>query len=154
MLEGRACYASACVDGFVYAAGGGIGQDFENLKSVERFDLVRKKWERIADMKKTRFMATGIALKGSFCVLVGYQLTQEGTVIGHDSVEIWDPSIEEWQLIQDMWLNNGWKIGVVKGKLYGLSHRHTKEVVWFDEKSNRWQKAWRYNRDSKRRFCE
>ncbi|MCO5569462.1 hypothetical protein L7F22_023174 [Adiantum nelumboides] len=140
MLEWRAWFASARVDGFVYAAGGVTGRDFESLKSVERFDLVRKKWERIADMKKRRFMAAGIALKGSFCVLGGCQSTQEGIYIWHDSAEIWDPLTEEWQLIPDMWPDDMWKVAVVNGKLYGLSHQHPKEVVWFDEKSNLWQR--------------
>ncbi|MCO5568478.1 hypothetical protein L7F22_022177 [Adiantum nelumboides] len=102
-LESRISFASASVNGFVYAAGGTTGRDFENLKSVERFDLFRKKWERIADMKKRRFMAAGVALKGSFCVLGGRQEIQKNTYVSHDSAEIWDPLTEEWQLIPDMW---------------------------------------------------
>ncbi|KAI5062624.1 hypothetical protein GOP47_0023163 [Adiantum capillus-veneris] len=139
MLESRTWFASASVDGFVYAAGGGSGCKFVNLKSVERFNLVSKKWERIGDMKKERYMAAGIALKGSFCVLGGCQSTQEGTYIMHDSAEIWDPLKEEWELIPDMWPNDMWKVAVVKGKVYGLRYWHTKEVMWFDEKSNKWQ---------------
>ncbi|MCO5573991.1 hypothetical protein L7F22_027769 [Adiantum nelumboides] len=93
------------------------------------------------NMKKRRFMAAGIALKGSFCVLGGQQeLTQEGTHIMHDSAEIWDPLTEEWQLIPDMWPTDMRKAAVVKGKLYGLSYRYRKEIVCFDEKSNRWQR--------------
>eukprot|EP00250_Pteridium_aquilinum_P016377 c23075_g1_i1 orf=722-1795(-) len=138
MLEPRTWFASAPVNGFVYAAGGGTGRDFVNLKSVERFNLMSKTWERIADMKKERYMASGIALKGSFCVIGGCQLMQDGMYMMHDSAEIWDPLKEEWQLMPDMWPNDMWKVAVAKGKLYGLRYWHTYEIMWYNEKSNRW----------------
>lgn len=138
MHEPRTWFASAPVDGFVYAAGGGTGRDFVNLKSVERFNLRSKIWERIADMKKERYMAAGIALKGSFCVLGGCQLTEEGTYVMHNSAEIWDPRKEEWQLMPEMWPNEMWKVAVVKGRLYGLRYWHTQEIMCYEEKSNRW----------------
>ncbi|MCO5547571.1 hypothetical protein L7F22_001022 [Adiantum nelumboides] len=149
MLESRTSFASASVDGFVYAAGGTTGRDCGNLKSVERFDLVRKKWERIADMKKRRSMAVGIALKGSFCVLGGRQEIQKNTYVSQGSAEIWDPLTEEWQLIPDMWPTDMWKAAALKGKLYGLSYRFRKEVLWFDEKSNQWQRLGGITENSK-----
>ncbi|KAH7436379.1 hypothetical protein KP509_05G016800 [Ceratopteris richardii] len=138
MLEARTSFASACVDGYVYAAGGGAGRDFVNLKSVERFNLLSKQWEKIADMKNERYMAAGIALKGSFCVLGGCQLTQEGTYIMHDSAEVWDASKEEWKFMPTMWRNDMRKVAAVKGKLYGIRYCIKKEMMWYNEDKKQW----------------
>ncbi|KAH7436383.1 hypothetical protein KP509_05G017200 [Ceratopteris richardii] len=138
MLEPRASFASACVDGYVYAAGGGAGRDFVNLKSAERFNLSNKQWGKIADMKYERYMAAGVALKGSFCVLGGCQMTREGIYTMHDSAEVWDPSKEEWKFMPTMWPNYMPNVAAVKGKLYGIKCCLQEKMMWYNEDQNQW----------------
>ncbi|KAH7436382.1 hypothetical protein KP509_05G017100 [Ceratopteris richardii] len=138
MLERRASFASACVDGYVYAAGGDAGRDCVDLKSAERFNLLNKQWEKIADMKNERYLAAGVVLKGSFCVLGGCQMTREGICTMHDSAEVWDPSKEEWKFMPTMWPNDMRRVAAVKGKLYGIRYCLQEEMVWYNEDQNQW----------------
>ncbi|KAH7436391.1 hypothetical protein KP509_05G018000 [Ceratopteris richardii] len=138
MLEPRTSFASACVDGYVYAAGGEAGRDCVRLKSAERFNLLNKQWEKIADMKNERYRAAGVALKGSFCVLGGYEMIREGIFTMYDSAEVWDPSKEEWKFMPTMWRHDMRRGAAVKGKLYGIRYCRGKEMVWYNEDQNQW----------------
>ena len=132
----RACVLS--VNNSIFVIGGRKGHGFggyygDNVKKVERFDTVSKKWEEVADMQEARCNAFGVASQGKIYVAGGQYLC---------SCEVYSISSNEWQVIGDLSFSSHLRRMVcVNGILYVLGGSACDHPVEsYDTTLNKWTK--------------
>lgn len=88
---------AACVgpDGKIYAIGGYGGPTNSScLRSVERYDIVKNKWEQVASMNEGRRALAAVSMPDGIYAIGGYN--------GKDyisSVEKYDVESDSWQIV-------------------------------------------------------
>lgn len=138
----RSGHASAAMDGYVYAAGGGRT---EVLKHADRMEMSTKKWEALPDMWKGRMCPAAVALNGRLCIIGG---SEDGVI--HKSGEMWDPENRQWTLAPELWPTHMYSklarrrptVAVVKDRLYALSDDisgdNLQEIMYYEYGSKLW----------------
>merc|ERR1719219_88549 len=91
MLIPRSGSAACVVGDFIYVVGGGHAST-ENTNKVERYDVVRNKWEFVACMGERRYRPAAAAIGRKMYVLGG----EEGLDKHHDTIECYDPETDSW----------------------------------------------------------
>ena len=68
MIEiNRECYGWELLGGFIYAAGGWRSKDRDQpLRSAERFDMEKQRWEELPSMEEAEGFCQGLAMSGKF----------------------------------------------------------------------------------------
>lgn len=139
----RSGHASAAMDGYVYAAGG--GDKSEVLYHADRMDMSTKKWEALPDMQKGRMCPAAGALKGRLCIIGG---SDNGEI--HKSGEMWDPENGQWTLLPELWPTHMYTkiqrhrptVAVVRDRLYALSDDisgdNLQEIMYYEDGSKLW----------------
>lgn len=152
METNRCFFACAGLGNFVYVAG---GNDFikKNLKSAERFDIEKNRWETLPDMIKARDLCSAFILNSKVYVIGGYKqyygedYHQQPRYKVHFTGEYFDPETLVWTLVPNMWPPDFWPavnggllkpiVAVVRNKLYALKF-NTDAVFEYDASQNRW----------------
>ena len=91
-------------DQFIYFIGGtqegdSYCLDSVYLSNVDRYDVNRNQWDKVADIQVARTSAHGAAANGKVFIAGGYQ--QEMGWLNH-SYEMYDESTNEWQFISSI----------------------------------------------------
>ena len=118
-------------DDVIYFVGGTVGRYrrfFIRLGDVCRYDIKRKTFEKIADLKGARSWAHGAAAHGKIFVIGGekdYCWVTEPDLMG--TCEVYNETTDEWQVIAGLKIPRGFSQGCVFGmtsvddKLYAVS---------------------------------
>ncbi len=137
----RAAHALAAIDGRLYAAGG--ANDGGSLRSLEIFDLERRRWSRgpAFPFGPARNHTTGVATGGRFYVIAGRDSAN------YTAVERYDPRTRRWQDVPDLRTSRG-GIGSVRlsdGRIVVFGGENLEpggttisEVELYDPRRRRW----------------
>src|SRR5664279_1289704 len=100
MPTARADFASAVVDGFIYAAGGYDDVDETNI--VERYNPRLNRWTASRPLPQPRGGDAGASLDGVFYVAGGYITPRVGDDQLSASVLAYDPQRDRWSDVAPM----------------------------------------------------
>ena len=94
----RRNFCPVASDRFIYFIGGvnvtqQEGHVFEYLRDVDRYDLSKNQWDKVADIHVARSFAYGVAVNGKVFIAGGIE-----RVIVHQC-EVYDEATNEWQII-------------------------------------------------------
>ncbi|XP_003240190.1 kelch-like protein 3 isoform X2 [Acyrthosiphon pisum] len=115
MLVGRKNLGVALLDDCLYAVGG-TGNSYDDLKSVEVFNISTKKWQFVSSMaiERSHF---GIGVLNNLLYAVG-GLNNSCNL---KSVECYDPSLDKWTTVTDMSVDRSQvSVGVLDGVIYAI----------------------------------
>ncbi|XP_068684111.1 kelch-like protein 3 [Montipora foliosa] len=85
----------------LYLVGGSGLPSLKSSQTVERFDPILATWEEVAAMTEARHEAFGAAMNGKIYIAGGMNESEgPGRVL--KSCEVYDPSIDEWQVISNL----------------------------------------------------
>ena len=98
--------AAACVDGYIYVAGGiepcatvlDASHDEKATTSAYRYDVHKNQWTPIADMPSARSHAVAVSWNGKLLVMGGRDIDGVDTA----SVISYDPNMGVWESVSDM----------------------------------------------------
>jgi hypothetical protein len=101
----RSWFAAAVIGDSIYVAGG-QGRD-RFLKSAEVFDSKSNSWSYAPDMIHERSSCYGLVSNDKLWVIGGELIrNQYGDRPERGSAEVYDPRIDSWNLIHEMWLDS------------------------------------------------
>lgn len=89
-----------------------------------RYDIIRKRWDKVANMQQARFDASGIAARGNIFIVGGTIVEFEfryprGPTVATKTCEIYNVSTNEWQFITSLHAPRwGGSMVYLKGALY------------------------------------
>ncbi|KAL9952747.1 hypothetical protein ACROYT_G040041 [Oculina patagonica] len=94
-------------DNFIYFIGGRIGGPHKVLADVDRYDLSRRKWEKLANLQEARQRAYGTASREKVFVTGGWSeagVTPDGDMAYPtlQPCEVFNESTNEWQIIASL----------------------------------------------------
>ena len=101
MNEPRGWLAAVNCEGEIFAIGGHKeNSDREDvaLKSVEKYNAVKRQWSFVADMKTERAAHTACVLRGKIFVVGGLDANDDPV----KTIECYDPKDNEWTLVGEM----------------------------------------------------
>ena len=81
----------------IYVAGGKLGENSEDLRSVECYDLDTNNWTEVASMNFARAGYSLLSLRGRLYAMGGDGDDDEDV----GSVEVYDPENNSWTVLQD-----------------------------------------------------
>jgi len=87
-------------DNFIYFIGGGVREQhgFKNVSHVDRFDLNKNQWDKVADAQEGRMFACGAATKDRLFIAGG--LNREGMT--SNTCEVYNETADEWHFIANL----------------------------------------------------
>ncbi|XP_071971514.1 kelch-like protein 10 [Engystomops pustulosus] len=134
----RAHHGTVYLNGFIYVIGGFDGTDY--LRSVTRFDPLKKTWQEISFMKHKRGKVSVTVLNNYIYAMGGYD-GQETL----NSVERYDPVANRWTLISSM---NKRRMDAgattLDGEIYICGGSNGSDCLSTAEKYNPETKKWSY----------
>ncbi|XP_072035461.1 kelch-like protein 25 [Amphiura filiformis] len=94
LTHSRRLFATAYLDGYLYAIG---GMDSKNraMKEVEIYSFVEKEWEKIADLPVPCYYACATVYKDKILVY-GSQAVPDSDTPAQHNLQIYDPSTKQW----------------------------------------------------------
>ena len=151
MIEiNRECYGWVVLGSFIYAAGGWRSKDRDQpLRSAERFDMEKQRWEELPSMEEAEGFCQGLAMNGKFYVMGSFRIISDngyGHGRGVAMLQCFDPKTGRWSLLEKLYINNDIYyqspvVAVVGNKLY-VSQKGQNSVWKYDEMSkNVWREA-------------
>ena len=115
LIQPRKRLGVASLGGKVYAVGGHDGKNV--LNSVEVFDQTREQWAPVHPLNQARMFAACVTIDGKIYAIGG----QRKLCVPLDSVEVFDPELNQWQYISNMHHKVGSPIAIAhKKSLYVL----------------------------------
>ena len=125
-------------NGKVYAMGGHDGK--QALNSVEVLDQTTRQWTPLPTMNEARMFAACVTLDSKIYAIGG----QCRLGVPLDSAEVFDPALNQWQLIRSMHSKQGSPSAVAhKGSVYvlgrGLDDQYSLQI--YSHTSNTWTLA-------------
>ncbi len=144
-LRENVCIVSK--DNFVYFVGGeedrytGYNFEFEYkcLADVERYDLRKNRWDKVADIQIARSSATGAAANGKIVIAGGNRTTKWWSSSAEElQCEVFSETTNEWQFIEtcDMHPRSILKLLSVDDRLYVLAN--STRPLCYDPDKNEW----------------
>uniref|UniRef100_A0A0D6QY73 F-box domain-containing protein n=1 Tax=Araucaria cunninghamii TaxID=56994 RepID=A0A0D6QY73_ARACU len=131
----RSFFASATIDGRVYAAGGSAA-DLSELSSTEAYDPAEDRWRPVASMGANMARYDAAVLDGKLHVTEGWSWPFHFSPRG----QIYDPRSNRWE---DMscGMREGWTgLSVVLGNsLFIISEHGNSRLKFYDRKSDSWK---------------
>ncbi|KAL9972458.1 hypothetical protein ACROYT_G018764 [Oculina patagonica] len=103
----RRFYCIVAHDHFIYFIGGeqcvktqgfGGSYNFREVSDVDRYDLSKNQWDKVADIQEARSDAFGASANGKIFIAGGYVRSQDHKRLDH-SYEMYDETTNEWQFI-------------------------------------------------------
>ena len=88
-------------DNLIYFIGGGVREEYmhKNVANVDRYDLCRKQWDKVADIQEARMFACGAATKEKLFIAGGLDL---GGMRTFNTCEVYNKTTNEWQFIANL----------------------------------------------------
>jgi N-acetylneuraminic acid mutarotase len=136
--------AAVRVGRFVYVMGGFLRAGFSTA-ATERYDIVRDRWTRVANMPVALNHAAAVAYRGRVYVLGGYS-SLTGLRDEVATLYRYDPRRDRWRRLPSMPTARGaLAVGVIGGRLYaaggaGQGGVHA-ELEVYDFKHRRWSRG-------------
>jgi serine/threonine-protein kinase PknK len=141
MSQRRSYIAAAQLDGFVYTAGGMVGETGRPLALASRYDAAADRWEVLPRLPVPTRAAAGAALGGHFHVI-------GGTTAAGNTAAVWayEPRTRTWAAraplpaprFNHAAVALGDRIWVLGGFAEGLERR---EVFVYDADADRWEEG-------------
>jgi N-acetylneuraminic acid mutarotase len=136
--------AAARVGRYVYVMGGFESETRRTTAATERYDIVRNRWRRVADMPVGLNHAAAVAYRGDVYVLGGYR-EENGGQREVATLYRYDPDRDRWTRLPSAPSARGaLTAGVIRNRLYaagGANSQHgavaTLEI--FDFRTRRWR---------------
>ena len=132
-------------DNFIYFIGGieWPGNECRFLSDVDRYDMSKNQWEKVADIQMARKWAHGAAVNEKIYIAGG--VFQGSWLPESCQCEVYDETTNEWQFIRTF-LIKGRRIETlltVDGELYGLSgtgdfEDNSVSIDYYNPKKNKW----------------
>eukprot|EP01018_Ginkgo_biloba_P021976 Gb_15131 [translate_table: standard] len=91
----RNCYAWAVMGKFIYVAGGCLDAEGA-VRSAERYDIEKQRWEDLPDMPHAAVGCSGFVMDGKFCV-VGSHMSRAYA----RRLQCYNPEIRNWTSVSD-----------------------------------------------------
>ncbi|XP_054167641.1 kelch-like protein 20 [Oppia nitens] len=139
MIECRRGLALVAHCGYLYAIGGGSRIDGGYMNSMEKYDILAKRWSatNLTNMHSTRYQFGAASFLGNIYVCGGAGNSNGKTC------ETYDPRANQWTPIASMNIKRlNFKLIVFQNKLYALggdtSDGITNTVEIYDENQNQW----------------
>ena len=130
-------------DNFIYFIGGGERRDGEwkTLTDVNRYDLGRNQWDKVADMQEPKIYPSGAAVNGKMFITEGERYPSEMV----PACEAYNETTNEWQFIACINLrgHSYARLLSVDGKLYALAHDNWCDqsgIQCYDPDKNEWNR--------------
>lgn len=126
MLVPRNHHAVAASGDKIYAIGGRIGAGFisggsNNINLVEMYDPATDLW-MVRDKMPTPRSAIGAAVYNGKIIVPGGEYQDRSGFIAFRAVEMYDPSVNRWQILPSMrYPRHGLALGVIGDRLYTVS---------------------------------
>ena len=140
--DGRKWFCVVASDHFVYLIGGVKfvrGRNLVYLSNVDRFDLSKGQWDKVADIQVARSRAHGVAANGKIFLAGGE--SQINQPFSDPQCEMYDETTNEWQSIARFK-----KLGTMinslvaaDGKLYVVNDSHQISVECYNPEKNEWE---------------
>lgn len=131
-------------DNFIYFIGGGVRDEqhrYKNLPDVDRYDVNKNQWDKVADVQEGRMFACGAATKDRLFIAGG--LDRERMIL--NTCEVYNEAIDEWHFIANMNANPNFFSSMVccDGKVYVLGGCYDNDspqtVECYDPDSDEWK---------------
>jgi hypothetical protein len=139
MSQRRSYIAAAELGGFVYTAGGMVGETGRPLALASRYDAAADRWEVLPRLPVPTRAAAGAALDGRFYVI-------GGTTDGGNTASVWayDPATRQWAArapLPEPRFNHA--AVALDGRIWALGGflegRERREVFVYDPGADRWE---------------
>ncbi|XP_068684089.1 kelch-like protein 18 [Montipora foliosa] len=89
------------ITGILYKIDDNVCEAVADPLTVERFDPILATWEEVAAMNEARYKAFGAAMNGKIYVAGGIN-AKKGRCTVLKSCEVYDPSTDEWQVMNNL----------------------------------------------------
>ena len=143
-LRKRICIIAK--DNFIYFIGG-VAKGTVSLKvsaDVDRYDLSRRKWDKLANLKEARYHSSGTSAHGKIFIYGGRNC--HGTVLkAVENCEVYNERTNEWHLIAKPGMIERSRIMCVDDKVYAVgsasywSNRgRNGNIVGYDPEKDAW----------------
>ena len=109
-------------DNFIYFIGGYIQGTEKALTNVDRYDLSRGKWDKVAHIREARARAFGTATRGKIFITGGW-LPVPYSADTVKTPEVYNETTNEWQLIARLMRLRFTSIMCVDDKVYVVDNR-------------------------------
>ena len=121
-LDQREDFCIVTKDNFVYFIGGieWPGDECRFLSDVDRYDLRKDQWTKVASIQRARKWAHGAAANNKIYIAGG--VFQGNWLPESCQCEVYDETTNEWQFIKSFFIGRLGTLLVVHGTLYGLSN--------------------------------
>ena len=144
-------------DNFIYFIGGvewrGHPATIKYLVDVDRYDLSKNQWDKVADIQMARSSATGAAANGKIFIAggVNYHINHHQDHMGELQCEVFSETTNEWQFISMFGINPSLipKVLAVDDELYVVATQTLadgrpapvqRKVELYDPDTNRWKR--------------
>ncbi|XP_078352249.1 kelch-like protein 40 [Oculina patagonica] len=127
-------------DNYIYFIGGVMEGTRKVLADVDRYDLNKRKWDKLANLREARFSAFGTSSREKIFIAGGWR---EGLCVHVNTCEVYSEITNEWQLIRKprtildsrIMCVDG-KVYMVDGTWYNLGRR--REIECYDPDKDEW----------------
>lgn len=127
-------------DNFVYFIAGieWPGNECRFLSDVDRYDLRKNQWDKVADIQRARKWAHGAAANNKIYIAGG--VFQGNRLPESCQCEVYDETTSKWQFIKSFLIGTLGTLHAVHGKLYGLSDTgdFRLRIDCYDPEENKW----------------
>ncbi|XP_078345834.1 kelch-like protein 28 [Oculina patagonica] len=129
-------------DHFIYFIGG-LDMFGHLMSDVDRYDLSKGQWDKVADIQVARRMAHGAAVKGKIFIVSGFQLSWEPLL----TCEMYHEKTNEWQFIASLKKLDLLKFNLVAndGKIYAVRSQNSGmkpdqcSIECYNPENNKWE---------------
>ena len=94
MQKSRSWFAAVDLDGEIYVTGG-MNNDDEALKSVEKYNAATDRWQSMNDLNIARYWHSACAMHGSIFIAGGRNGRNESV----KEIECYDPILDKWEIV-------------------------------------------------------